>query len=179
MSDGPFDNLETLRALIQTLSGIETITDPAQPRSFVSPTTNAQIFLDIHSTSQLGWDDFVRTFNVGTDKNDVMQHVIRPFVATIKCESFDSKVHAHDILETLRGRLGRPSSLKILRDGGLTINSSAATVDLPTTYDDRVISVAVLDLQMTGFGKDPDTTDDGNWIKTVELIPKPDLDDPP
>lgn len=168
--DHPF-----LKSLIEDLTGAQVVTDPAEPEPFVSPTKKMRIFFDVHAPQTLGWrDNFSREFDEDEDKIVTTQDAMRVCVLNVKAESFVPTVHAEDILETLRLRLQRPSSLERLRTRNMTATHSEAVVSLPTSYDTRVISAASLDIHLAVRITEVDDTDDGNWIETAELAYDPD-----
>lgn len=168
--DHPF-----LKSLIEDLTGVQVIIDPADPEPFVSPTKKARIFFDVKAPQTLGWrDNFSREYDTDQDKIVTTQDAMRVFVLYLKAESFIPTLHAEDILETLRMRLQRPSSLARLRTKNMTATHSEAVVGLPTSYDTRVISAAALDVHMAIRVTEVDDSDDGNFIETAELEYDPD-----
>lgn len=162
--DRPF-----IASLVTSLTGIPTTIDPVQPQAFVDPSVKARIFIDARALQPLGWDDFVREYDSGANKQVTTQDANRLFMLYVKAESFIPTLHAHDILEVLRKKLFRPSTLAQLRTKGMTATSAETTVDLPTTYDARVISAAALDVHMAFRYHEVDDTDDGVWIETFDL----------
>jgi hypothetical protein len=122
--------------------------DPQEPNTVLSP--GGQAFIDVKAGTQLGTDNFVRTYDPDLDTIVVTQVGNRLFTLTVKFESYEANVHAHEVLETLRLRLERntPAVRGRLRAQGMTVVSTEAVQDLPTTYDNRVISVSALDVKM-------------------------------
>lgn len=165
-----YAQIETLRQLLIDLSEIEVLVDPQEPQTFVSPTTQGQLFIEIRSGAMLGDDEFTRVYDAVTNKQIVTQKGNRLFTLTVRMESYDSTSNAYETLEKIRNRLRRPSSLARLRAEKMTVYETQPVVSLPTKYDNRVISAANFDLHMALFFTDIDTTDDGIWVETVELI---------
>lgn len=150
------------------------VTDPVEPEPFVKPSAKMRLFFSVKALQPLGWrDDFVQEFDEDQDKIVTTQDAMRVFVMYLKAESFVPTVHAEDILETVRLRLFRPSSLARLRTKNMTATHAEVIVDLPTSYDTRVVSAASLDIHMAVRHAEIDETDDGNWIETAEFEYEP------
>ncbi len=161
-----------VKTLVSTLTGFpvaQVITEPVQPLPFVSPTLKGQIFLTFKSLTQLGDDDFSRVFDEDLDVQIVTQKGNRLWTLSVRMESYDPAVNAYYTLERLRTRLLRPSSLVPLRAANMTVCTSEAITELPTSYDSRVISAASIDFKMALFLLEVDDTDDGEIIETFEL----------
>jgi hypothetical protein len=169
-----FVDKSVLKSLVQSLTGltgVSVIWDPAEPRPFTDHVLKGQIRLKIDATSPIGTDNFYRVFDEDLDVNVVHQEGWRTFICKCVMESFDPDVDAYLTLETLRLKLVRPSSRAVLLAANMSFSYAEGTLDLPTTYDNRVVSVASLDLHMLGLDKVIDDSDDGNWIQTFEAAP--------
>lgn len=137
---------ERLREVVYDLTGIQVVLDPAEPDVIVTET--GKIYLDIKAGGVLGEDNFVRVYDSGLDSIVNYHTGNRLFTMSVKMESYDAAVNAHETLELLRTRLQRDKNLARLRERGMTVAKSEPVVDLPTSYDNRVVSVSAVDFHM-------------------------------
>lgn len=165
-----FVDTDVINSLIADLTEVPDVTMNPGPIGAVSYDTDHQITWDVKAMQSIGEDNFIRKFDQLLDKNVVTQVGHRKFVLSVKVESFDPAWDAFEALERLRTRIIRPSSRARLLEKGMTVSSAEATSPLPTTYDQRMISAASLDIHMLLRFADVDATDDGNWIETVEPL---------
>jgi len=120
-------------------------------RKFVSPVAGAAAYYEIKNRNRTG-EDSVSYDDTGdaAPALPLRQRVTgrRTFTCEIRVESFTHTAdrEAGAYLELLRSRL----SLDYVRDGlraeGLVLMNTGQTVPIPTVYDDRRRSVAVLEL---------------------------------
>lgn len=165
-----YPNVSTIKGLIQDLTGIEVLEDPQESMPVIDPNTAGQLFIEIKAGAELGVDDFELSYDGNTELQVTTQKGNRLFTCSVKMISCDSTRNAYKTLELLRSKLKRKSSLDVLRAQNITIYRAEAVSTLPTTFDNRTVSVANLDLHMSYFFSEVDNTVDGVWIETIELV---------
>jgi hypothetical protein len=86
----------------------------------------------------------------GTElKNDIGHQ--KTFTLQVLVECFDQTVTANFLADQIRDRLYRPWSLGQLRAVNVAVLGVEPTIDLPRTYDKRIVSVVVFDVRL-GWG---------------------------
>ncbi len=168
-------NKDALMAIIQPLTGLipESVTWDKDPQNMVNDVDAASVTLSIKNSTFLGGsDDKRRTYTAGVqpDQSDAT-YVFeltgqRSFTLQLKCEVYDKSAEAYEILEKVRMLLNANSELSAI---GMAVQNHQIITDLPTSYDNRVVNVAVLELQL-GLVVDivASTQTGAGWIDTVD-----------
>lgn len=103
----------------------------------------------------------------------------RQLTLTLKCESRNQSGNNTAIyyLEKLRSSLQKPSTRSTLYAAGLVVTSAEQVIDLAKVLDDRIESVATLDLQMAAAINDRDEDEADSYADNVTVsadLTKPD-----
>lgn len=90
-------------------------------------------------------------------------------VATVelKVESFDPEYYADQVFQSLTTRIYRDRFRAILHTANMAIGDNSDWQDLPTSYDNRVISAGVGSIRVAFADLDPLTDELDTWIETV------------
>lgn len=90
-------------------------------------------------------------------------------VATVevKIESFDPEYYADQVFQGLTTRIYRDRFRAILHTANLAVGDNSDWQDLPTIYDNRVISAGAGSLRLAFADLDPFTDELDTWIETV------------
>jgi hypothetical protein len=90
-------------------------------------------------------------------------------VATIelKIESFDPEYYADQIFQGLTTRMYRDRFRAILHTGNMAIGDNSDWQDLPTVYDNRVVSAGAGSIRLAFADVDPLTDTLDTWIQTI------------
>jgi hypothetical protein len=166
----------SLLALILKISGLAGgvvwIDDPLPT---ASGALQAQIKLKLSSFAGNGVDETRFTYTAGSPGTlDTTQVGNRNIVLSVRAECYRRSAEAGELLDRIRTRLKRNSSLQTLLGLNLAIQTMAPTAYLPTTYDNRVLSVASMDVMLGGvqiddISNDTDPSGEGEtWIDTVD-----------
>lgn len=153
-----FDNAPTivlkkwkLMDVIQKISGLlpTSVVWEKDPRPMVSDIDNALLLLSVKISDYLGGaDDKRRTFYPGVGSNPGLYVTEltgqRTLTLTLKCEVYDYQAEAYEILERIRTIINGGFELS---SAGIAYQDSQIITDLPTGYDNRVVNVAVMELQ--------------------------------
>lgn len=164
-----------LLEVFSELSGIHTYWRDRE-RAFVAPEEEAVCLLHIVSSGfGPGDDDYRYQFNAATQKLDVTQAGIRLFTLSVQVKAYnhwDNKF-ALEYLEEIRDALWRDGIREGLKALNLAIRYAQVTADLSVEEDDRMVSVATMDV-FFAFGNNR-TSDEGapglealDWIEKVE-----------
>jgi hypothetical protein len=86
----------------------------------------------------------------------------------VKIESFDPYVYADQVYQSLVTRLYRDRFRAILHEANCAVGDHGNLQELPTTYDNRVISAAVGSLRLAFADSDPLTDTLDTWIEVVD-----------
>lgn len=173
-------NKTGLMAIIQPLTGLlaTSVSWDHDPEGMVSDVDTIQVTLLLRTFVQYGTDDRRFTFTNITDpahstyQNDVVGQ--RSTTLVVRAESYNRSSEAGELLELLRTRLQRNSVLYALNAINLAYQTSRLITDLPTIYDNRVVSVAVLEIDLSAISVDLGTIQNGGfetgqgWIDTVD-----------
>jgi hypothetical protein len=176
---------EGLQELVESLSGA-----PAQmqdePRDYVDPDVRAVALLSVFSIGALssrpdkdyedgeglGYAEAPFGDLWGGSSPNLIEWVseVEEIVLRVLLESYSQ--HPSDVarayLERLRARLCWTSSLQTIKGLGLSYQSTDQVTEVSTTYDDHVISAAVLDVRFTVRNNETDTANPHARIETVE-----------
>lgn len=164
-----------LMGFIQPLTGLLTtsVSWRNDPATFVSPTDNVSINLKLSGIKYWGVDDVVRTFTPGTPGTySVTSYGVRCFNLEIVAEAYNYQAEAIEVLENLRMRLGAQFNIEALNLLGMTIHKIGPTIDLPTQYDNRVVSAAYMLCDMGATNSLSWGENSGTWIDTVNTNDK-------
>lgn len=142
------------------------------PDSMVAPQEGAKVTLDLRSIKSLGIDDQIQTFNnTGnplTSTISVGNQGMRDVVLSVKCEMYDLSAEAMEVLDTLRTRFMAPDASASLNAINIAWQGCEDAHDLPTTYDNRVVSVAQMDVRLSALNSYVWTSSPGTgWVDTV------------
>ncbi len=147
---------ETIRSTFEPLIGLD-VQWRDQKSSFVRPVDgvlNGAGACKLHSEilNELGWSDFRKRFNAGTDVLDIIQTGYVKFVVSVLVETYDptDPRTALAYLSALEVALNRPQIIEKLIAANLSVVGFSDTRDHATIYDQRVVSSASADLQFLG-----------------------------
>lgn len=93
----------------------------------------------------------------------------RQITLQILVTSRDQTMPAAHYLEKLRTSLGKPSVRALLSAAGLACSSVDGVVDLTSVVDDRVESVAALDVHFNAVDNETDSTEATGHVETVGI----------
>ncbi len=172
-----FDNAPTiflkkrkLQALIVALSGLKStsVTWDKDPRPMVSDGDRALLTMSLKSSDYLGGaDDRRRYFDLVTSKYTLEITGPRTVVFSMKCEVYDYQLEAYSILERIRTLLNGNLELSSIN---MCYQTCQLITDLPTTYDNRVVNVAILEVQLGLVSSLIAKEEIGSgWIETVNI----------
>lgn len=156
-----------LLALVKQLAGLEGVWRD-QPNPYTPPGTKAILKLSLSPTQGKGQD--ARTFRFQSSDSTLRETVsgYRIFTLRILCECLDQSdgATALNYLETLRTRLRWTTTSQALHAVRVAFIDSLPTVDLSRTIDNRVASIAALDVRLATMAQEenPNPVD---WIETV------------
>lgn len=178
-------NKPALLAIILQCSGLQksqSVFWYNDPNRTPNATDNATIKCRLRTYAGRGVDEVRYTYtppSPGPENFDTTQVGQRDVVLSLVCEAWQKSAEAAEILDTVRTRLRRSDVRSSLLAINLALQTMDATIELPTTYDSRALSVASLDIHFGAISVDDLSTDtpaDGDtWIETVDgdnIIPK-------
>ena len=156
-----------LMTILQPLTGLS----PAaclwglRPERQVNAGDFARVTMRNRGILPRGTDQHIRTIDPTTGLMSVQQLGQRDIRVTILAESFAPQLAAAEILENVRTGLYDEDVVNALNAIGLAFQRCVVTSELPTVYDEEVISAAVMDLYLGGF-KLTDAKS-ATWIETI------------
>jgi hypothetical protein len=118
----------------------------------------------------IGCDEVRGTFNPGTQQKDILRCGNRQFDFTVRFEIEDASntAIAAGYASKLRTRLFRPYVGEQLRAAGISIVDVKPTVAFDFKQQDRMLSVAVVEITFNAAENDTDDSPGaGNWIQSV------------
>jgi hypothetical protein len=123
------------------------------------PASGAHVLLHLRSPAIVGTPE-QRSRAVSTPGQDFVVDVVaqKTIVLTILVEVYDVQTSAIGIIDRIQSRLYRPWTLGQLREVNVSVQRVDGANDLPTKYDDRVVSAAQFDVRL-GWGT-TDAADD-------------------
>lgn len=156
--------------LIATLTGIPTVLE-SDPRPFVDPTAKGIAIVSVRTTGAHGWDDARAVYDTPSDGLVWTQCGTRRATLTVRVEQFPTAPSkwAYDVLETLRMRIQRDTSLATLRAANMALIDYEDTQDLELFYDDHRVTAATMDVILAAAVTDSDPTQEGGYIKIVQV----------
>jgi hypothetical protein len=174
---------ETIRPalveLFQNISGLRTAWRDKR-RELADPKLQAVCLLHVRQTQELGVDDIRHTYDAAGDATATSIEFsvagLRKVFLDVRVESYrqDDDKFAYNAMGRIRTGLSFPSSKAALRAVELSVKKAGNAIDFPTSsltegleFDDRVTSVAQLDLELNAIScvDDPTKT---TWIETVD-----------
>lgn len=173
------DLRDGLEALVPTLLGADVHSQwRDKPRDFVAK--GAIALLHLRSFRTLGTDEQRMTYDAGAAAGSEMQVDVvaqRQCTLSVLVECFAQDVTAFELLEKLRIRLQRPAARVALSAIDAAFVRADEAQELPTTYDQRVISAASVDVRLAwatadsqaDYDADADETDATTFIEVVEV----------
>ena len=128
------------------------------------------MLLSIGATASLGIDDRRYTYDDTAPNGEQIEFTeggLRRFTFSIRCQSYDHTDGrtAHQIVEQVRDRIRRRSSLAALNAVECALIRREASTELPTEYDQHLVSDAQLDLILAAAVTEADPAKD-TWIET-------------
>lgn len=159
-----------LMGYIQPLTGLlaTSVVWEKDPEPFISPVDNAIVKLNLLSYSSRGIDDVTRTFTSGMSPFlTTVQQGLRSVNLQIKVEVYNKSSEAVEVLETIRTALKNLNNIYALNALGLALFSIGPTIDLPTHYDNRVVSVASMTISLGATSTYTETPSVDGWMDTV------------
>lgn len=161
-------------AIIQPTTGLHpySVVWEKDPRPMVSDIDRQLVLMSLKSSDYLGASDdqrltYVPGLNPPTTATFTQESSgPRTLVIQLKCESYDYNVEAYETLERVRTLLNKQSELEAI---GLSFATSKLIIDLPTSYDNRVVNVAILEITLNAVATQTVQTQVGQgWIDTVD-----------
>lgn len=167
-------NKAGLMAIIQpmtglTKNGVYWDLDNEPP---VNDVDRARVRMRVRGYAPVGSDEHVYTYTPGgappgTATFTTTEAGNRNIQISIIAEAYSKGIEATEILEKIRIRLNADVTASALNALGLAFQHARVTADLPTTYDNRVVSVASMDLFLGGVASYSATQTGQGWIDTV------------
>jgi hypothetical protein len=163
-----------LKTLIGDLAGLPDGTEfEDQPRPYVGDVSRAIALLSISSVVTIGRDEVRTDYDVARplclEMRDVV-HGVREFTLGIKVESYEQTDDATALAycERIRDRMSFTSSLAALRAVQCAYIRHEPTRDLSTARDDRLTSIAVLDIRLRAHVTEADPARYG-YMTSVQI----------
>lgn len=158
-------NREGLQAVIASLTDLapDATFWSIDPRPYVSDENRAQVLLTLEHVDQLGIDEHRRHVSDGTDGYPAGTFVTqeignRDFVVNVRAEVYDRAVEAAELVDQVRTRIRAEFVRDQLNALAIALVDVGQTIMLPTTYDNRVVSVAAADFTFAGIAQ---------WVNTI------------
>lgn len=137
-------------SILKGITGLKDVRFDITPQPYIDPTAQARLVLSVSSRQMLGWDE--HRFSVTpTDQVDRLNG-LRSFSLSVRCETFDTRdgsIQAGDYLETIRTLVYEDSPRALFHAANLAVAGDNGVRDLPLVYNQRLVSAAVLDLEMS------------------------------
>lgn len=167
-----------LLALVKQLSGLDCVWRD-QPQHYVPPkgygeaVARVKCMLSLGPSSGKGRDELRTAYDADQPNGQEMQDTsvgVRLFTLKIVVESFDQNdgLTAEQHLERIRDRMRWRSSTDALDDVNVAFVTTGEIQDLTTTRDNRKVSIAALDIRLSGMSVDTDPARYG-YIETVDI----------
>jgi hypothetical protein len=163
-----------LRAIISSLTGLADgeIFWENDPNPFPGEQSRAQVKLKLFGLSTIGIDEHRNAFNPpGYPANSFVTTEIgnREVIISIRVEMYDLSAEAAELCDAIRTGMRAAAVRDRLNAINLALESTTPTKMLPTTYDNRVVSVATFDIQFGGIASQVSQVQAPNtgWIQTV------------
>jgi hypothetical protein len=145
------------------------------PQPIVGDCDAAKITLQLMSISQNGIDDFTQQYNdTGNPATSTLTSTTvgqRDVVIQVKVEVYDFTIEACEVLDFMQFMFRAASTTfgyAALNAVGLAWADNTKAVQLPTSYDNRVVSCASMDVQFNALANFQFTDQPGlGWVDTV------------
>lgn len=170
-------------ALFSKMSGLQTVWID-QRRPMMDPKQQAWVLLRVRSEEEIGiadrrYIDLSRPIPEPTlqEERNGMSRV--SFDVRVESARHEDDRFAFNAVSRIRSRLFFKANLATLRALNVAVQRASQAIDLTgVMQDDRIVSVAVLDLQTTvAFCEAADASDDANLEFNIETVNNP-FDDP-
>ena len=156
---------KVIQNLFSQLTGV-TCTWDNEPDPQFDPISKALITLKLKGIETKDcWEKLTSDSSTSTDTQLGNQSVAN---IEVKIESFDPYVFADQIYQSLVTRLYRDRFRAILHNANVAVGDHGNLQELPTTYDNRVISAAVGSIRLAFADSDPLTDTLDTWIEVVD-----------
>ena len=155
---------DILAGLLEQISGVQTVW-ANEPLPQVSGDPRALITLSVRNIGTLDtWESF--TVDTGTNTQTRLggQNVAS---VQLLIESFDVEIYAHQIYSSLTTRIYRERFRDILHSANMAIGDDSSWQELPTSYDNRVISAGAGAIRLAFADMDPVTDTLDTWIEKI------------
>lgn len=165
--------------LFCTISGLKTYWRD-QSRPLADPKQQAVCLLHVRQTQTLGIDDLRHTYDAAGDPTGTgitfSLNGLRRVSLDVRVESYrhDDDRFAYNAMDRIQTGLSFPSSKAALRAIDMSVKFRGNAIDFPTSsltekldFDDRVTSVAQLDLMLNAISCVEDPTKE-TWIESVD-----------
>lgn len=174
-------NKTALLALVKTCSGLTQygVFWYNDPNYAVNATDKCAVKCRLRGYAGRGIDEKRYTYSAGSPGTMVNEQVgNRDVVLSLVVESWGLSAEASEVLDQIRTRLRRESSRDALLAINLALQTIDATIELPTTVDNRAVSVASMDIHLSGIVDDtlgtapadiPTNPDVDTWIDTADI----------
>ena len=158
---------DTVKAWIRECTGINDVTWHNEPQGNISPVVKARVNLTMRNVVDSGQDEIRREADRMNNTQSVAQVGIRLVTVQIKVEAFTQLTSAFTILERIRSRSQgqRQNHGRLLKLGNISVNEMRQSINLPTFYDNRVISAAAADFVFNVASVLPSKPED--WVEDV------------
>lgn len=137
-----------------------------EPDPQIDPMSKALITLRIRSIQTKDYWELITVDNAVNTSTQLGNQAVADI--EVKIESFDPYVYADQIYQSLTTRLYRDRFRAILYQANCAIGNNGDLQELPTTYDNRVISAAVGSIRLAFADTDPLTDTLDTWIQSVD-----------
>jgi hypothetical protein len=155
---------DVLARLLEQLSGVPVVW-ANEPLIQIPGDIKALITLKIRTIqTKDSWEKITTSTTVSTQTRLGNQSVA---TVEVKIESFDPEIYADQIFQSLTTRMYRDRFRAILHTGNMAIGDNSDWQDLPTVYDNRVISCGAGSIRLAFADLDPLTDTLDTWIETV------------
>lgn len=150
--------------IVKTASGAQSVIWQAEALPFEP---DNYVELAVLADVPMGRDEYRQSFDEERDAVAYTAVGWRKITLTAKAYSYDARCPAFEILEKLRRRLRMPTASNALLALNVSVASFAASVQLPTTQDNREVSVHSMDIIVFFVETETDYSNDGSYIKEV------------
>lgn len=142
------------------------------PRPQVDPISRAIIQLRLRSTNSTDEWDLITSDQSSTATRNPGRTITqigaqRTHAIEVIVESYNPDVQAHEIYYTLTTRIYRDRFRAILHASNLAVATNGDAVDMPTTYDQHLVSACAGSLEINSTDLDLVSDDLDTYIETV------------
>lgn len=162
--------IRALKELVGQLARVTTVWD-TEPRPNVGAPANgkqAYVVLSLGAYTAKGVDDYRQSYDPVQNKLDTNIAGNRQFVLSVRCNSLDPNLQAHDVLEHVRIRLQTFTARAIYSANNMAYVKTNGITTFRGTLDNRAMLCAVLDVVFSiAVNHDPGD-DPGDFIEEVD-----------